>query len=239
MIRHLPLTTVAFAAVLLASSAVAGDNELSVEEKKAGWQLLFNGKDLTGWKCNNGKPIATPVEKGSIVPYKSGGYIVIHEKQFDNFVLKCDVRWEDPRCNSGIFFRIEDPKNPVHTGFEIQVMSGTGIGKHQFGAIYDLVSTTKNTGKETGQWNSVEIRCYGPYINVKVNGEEVASMNCDEFDKPGVCPDGKNHKYKLNGEPRAVKDFARLGHLGFQDHGHKVWYKNVKLLELELPKSKK
>ena len=33
---------------------------------------------------------------------------------------------------------------------------------------------------------------------------------------------------------RAVKDFARSGYLGFQDHGHKVWYKNVKLLKLEL-----
>jgi hypothetical protein len=240
MTRHLQLTAAVIAVTLFASSSFAGDNELSVAEKEAGWQLLFNGKDLTGWKCNNGKPIATPVEKGSIVPYKSGGYIVIHEKAFDNFILKCDVRWEDPRCNSGIFFRIEDPQNPVHTGFEIQVMSGTSIGKHQFGAIYDLVSTTTNAGKETGQWNAVEIRCYGPYINVKVNGKEVAAMNCDRFEKPGVCPDGQKHKYKLNGKPRAVKDFARVGHLGFQDHGHKVWYKNVKLLELELKsKSKK
>ena len=127
-------------------------SELSDEEKQAGWQLLFNGKDLTGWKCNNDKPIATTVEKGSLVPYKSGGYIIMHERPFDHFVLKCDVRWENPRCNSGIFFRVEDPKNPVHTGFEIQVMSGTRVGKHQFGAIYDLVATTKNAGKAPPLW---------------------------------------------------------------------------------------
>lgn len=224
------------AALLFVSTAFAGDNQLTEEEKTAGWQLLFNGKDLTGWKCNNGKEIATPVEEGSLVPYKSGGYIIVHEKPFENFVLKCDVRWEDPRCNSGIFFRVEDPENPVHTGFEVQVMSGDRIGKHDFGAIYDLASTTKNNGKEIGEWNEVEVRCYGPYINIKVNGEEVAAMNCDEFDKPGICPDGRKHKFKLKGEPRAVKDFARSGYLGFQDHGHKVWYKNVKLLELELSK---
>ncbi len=227
-----------FVALLLcsASSALGEDNELTPKEKKAGWKLLFNGKDLMGWKCNNGKEIATPVENGSLVPYKSGGYIVMHEKQYDNFVLKCDVRWEDPRCNSGIFFRVEDPKNPVHTGFEIQVMSGSGVGKHQFGAIYDLAGTSENRGKPTGQWNSLEVRCYGPYINVKLNGEQVAAMNCDKFKEPGLCPDGKKHKYKLNGKPRAVSDFARQGFLGFQDHGHKVWYKNVKLLELELKK---
>ncbi len=237
MTKSVQLATAVIAGLLFVSSAIGFDNDLSDEEKKAGWQLLFNGKDLTGWKCNNGKPVATPVENGSIVPYKSGGYIVIHEKTFENFVLKCDVRWEDPRCNSGIFFRVEDPKNPVHTGFEVQVMSGEKVGKHEFGAIYDLKATNKNAGNETGEWNSVEIRCYGPYINVKVNGEEVAAMNCDKFDKPGVCPDGKKHKYKLNGKPRAVKDFARAGYLGFQDHGHKVWYKNVKLLELDYPPS--
>lgn len=229
--RVITLVWVSFA---LASPLMAADNELTGDEQKSGWQLLFNGKDLTGWKCNNGKPIAAPIENGALVPYQSGGYIIIHEQPFDNFVLKCDVRWEDPRCNSGIFFRVEDPLNPVHTGFEIQVMSGDRTGKHAFGAIYDLVGTTKNAGRETGQWNQIEIRCFGPYIDVKLNGQQVASMNCDEFDQPGLCPDGKKHKYKLNGEPRAVKDFARSGFLGFQDHGHKVWYKNIKLLPLEL-----
>jgi hypothetical protein len=77
----------------------------------------------------------------------------------------------------------------------------------------------------------MEIKCQGPQISVAVNGVPVSAMNCDEFDKPGVCPDGQPHKFKLQGKPRAVKDFARNGYLGFQDHGHKVWYKNVKLLE--------
>ena len=220
-------------ALFVTGVAVAADNQLTDTEKDAGWQLLFNGKDLTGWRCNNDKPIATKVEDGCLVPYKSGGYLIIHERQFGDFVLKCDVRWEDRRCNSGIFFRVEDPGNPVNTGFEVQVMAGTGTGKHAMGAIYDLAGTTKNAGRGTGPWNSVEIMCRGAHVSVKVNGELVSQMNCDEFDKPGVCPDGRAHKYKLGGEPRAVKDFARSGYLGFQDHGHKVWYKNVKLLPLK------
>ncbi|NOY40947.1 MAG: DUF1080 domain-containing protein [Planctomycetes bacterium] len=213
--------------------ASAADNQLTDEEKKAGWQLLFNGRDHTGWKCNNGKSIATPVEDGALLPYKSGGYIVIHEKQFGDFVFKCDVRWEAEHCNSGIFFRIEDPTNPVHTGFEAQVMSGKGTSKHDFGAIYDLMATTESAGKATGEWNTVEITCRGPVVNVKVNGRKVCTMNCDDFDKPGLCPDGTKHKYHLDGKPRAVKDFSQAGYLGFQDHGQKVWYKNVKVLALD------
>ena len=215
------------------SSTIAADNTLTPAEQKAGWKLLFNGRNLTGWKTSNGKPIQTKVEEGSIVPYKSGGYLVINEKQFGDFVLKCDVMWRDERCNSGIFLRIDDPKNPVHTGFEIQVMAGDKTGKHEMGAIYDLVTTSKNAGKKTGEWNSFEIRCKGSNISVTLNGSKVSEINTEEFTKPGVCPNGQKHKFKLKKEPRAVKDFARKGFLGFQDHGHKVWYKNVKLLELK------
>lgn len=219
-------------ALLALARLPAADNVLTPAESKAGWQLLFNGTDFTGWKCNNGKPIAAPIENGALVPYKSGGYLIVHEKMQGDFVLKCDVRWEAEKCNSGIFVRVSDLALPVHTGFEIQVMSGTGTGKHDFGAIYDLVPISRNRGKPTGEWNSVEITCQGPRISVKVNGETVSTINCDEFSQPGVCPDGEKHKFKLNGQPRAVKDFARRGYLGFQDHGAKVWYKNVKLLPL-------
>lgn len=210
----------------------AADNALTPAETAAGWQLLFNGTDYAGWKCSNDKPIAAPIENGALVPYKSGGYLIVHEKMQGDFVLKCDVRWEAEKCNSGIFVRVSDLTIPVHTGFEIQVMSGTGTGKHDFGAIYDLVPISRNTGKPAGEWNSVEITCQGPRISVKVNGAQVSTINCDDFTQPGVCPDGAKHKFKLHGQPRAVKDFARRGYLGFQDHGAKVWYKNVKLLPL-------
>lgn len=214
-------------------STRAADNALTDDEKAAGWQLLFNGQDLTGWKCNNDRPIATKIEDGSLVPYKSGGYLIIYDKPFGDFILKCDVRFEDPQCNSGIFFRVENPRDPINTGFEAQVLAGDGTGKHDLGAIYDLVAPSKAAGKPLGEWNTVEIKCQGSKIDVTVNGEPVSHLDCDEFDKPGVCPDGQKHKFRLKREPRAIKDFARSGYLGFQDHGHKVWYKNVKVQELK------
>jgi len=229
--RHVLTCSLAFA-LCLTGVAVAADNELTDAEKQAGWQLLFNGKDLTGWRCNNGKPIATKIEDGALVPYQSGGYLILHEGKFANFILKCDVRWEDPRCNSGIFFRVDNPLDPVNTSFEAQVMAGGGKGKHDMGAIYDLVAPAKSAGNITGKWNAVEVKCDGPEISVTLNGELMSKINCDAFDKPGFCPDGQPHKFKLDGKPRAIKDFARSGYLGFQDHGHKVWYKNVKVLPL-------
>ena len=88
----------------------AADNELTPEEKTEGWQLLFNGRDHTGWICNTGKPIATPVDDGCLLPYKSGGYIIMYDKKFGDFILKCDVKMGDKDCNSGIFFRVGAPQ---------------------------------------------------------------------------------------------------------------------------------
>jgi 3-keto-disaccharide hydrolase len=220
-----PETSVGHAAGNAASSPV--DNELTAEEKAEGWRLLFNGKDHDGWQCNNGKPIATAVEDGSLVPFKAGGYLIVHKDTFGDFRLKCDVKMSSDQCNSGIFFRVGDLLKPVQTGFEVQVAKG-GKGLHDFGAIYDLVPPGENLTRPAGEWNHVEIVCRGPRIRVEVNGQRVARINCDDYDQPGLPPDGSKHKFEL-----AVKDFPRRGHLGFQDHGHKVRYKNVKLLELQ------
>ena len=76
--------------------------------------------------------------------------------------------------------------------------------------------------------NTVEITCRGPHIAVVANGKEVCKMNCDDFPKKGLRPDGTTHKFGT-----VIKDAARKGYLGFQDHGKKVWYRNVKVRELK------
>jgi len=220
------------ACLLLPRWTAAADNELTPEEKKAGWKLLFNGEDYSGWMTNNGKPIASEIEDGALVPYKSGGYLIVYEKPFADCIFKCDVKMSQPRCNSGIFFRVGDLKNPVQTGFEMQVLAGGGTGYHAFGAIYDIVKTTENATKGPGEWDTVEIKCQGPHIQVSVNGKVVSKLNCDELDEPGRRADGTKHKFK-----RAVKDFPRKGYFGFQDHGQKVWFKNVKLIEIDSKQS--
>lgn len=231
MPRTFTAFTLAAFVVLAGSHMQAGetatDNRLTPQEKKAGWKLLFNGKDATGWICNNGKtPADTVIEDGTLMPYKSGGYVLMYEKPFGDFTLKCDVKMP-AKCNSGIFFRMGNPKDPVQTGFEVQVLNSKGKGMHDFGAIYDLVPPSKNNLKPTGEWNAVEITCKGPHITVKVNGEQVAAIDCDKWTEAGKRLDGSKHKFR-----KAVKDFPRSGHLGFQDHGAKVWFKNVKLLDL-------
>jgi hypothetical protein len=224
--RHMTMwITLAILTCALAAPLSAADNELTPAEKAAGWQLLFNGKDNTGWRCDNGNEIATKVEQNSLVPYKSGGYLIVYEKEFGDFVLTCDVKM-DRQCNSGVFVRVGDLKHPVQSGLEVQVETSVGTGQHDFGSIYDLVGP-KKVPHLSPDWNTITVTCKGPHISAAVNGETISEINVNEWTVAGRCPDGTKNKFKM-----AIKDFPRRGYIGLQDHNHKVWFKNIKIREL-------
>ena len=211
------------------------DNRLTREERREGWQLLFNGENYDGWKNNNGKPIASAVEDGAMQTYRCGGYILTYDKEFANFILKCDVKM-DTVCNSGIFLRMENLADPVNTGFEIQVASSKPDDKpnaNSVGSLYDVKPVSKNTSKGSGQWDQYEIKFVGKKLSIKLNDEEILTADLEDYKEPGKRDVPGNHKYVLDGKPRALNDFAVKGFIGFQDHDHKCWFKNVKILELD------
>jgi hypothetical protein len=214
-------------AAFVGENVRAADNELSPAEKAEGWVLLFDGVGLQSWKNNDDKPLLAKIEEGAINPHGCGGYIMVYDKEFENFVLKYDVKMDEPFCNSGMFLRCGDLKDPVQSSLEVQVSHERQPDLHGFASIYDLVAPTKDATKGPGNWDSLEIRCEGPNVTVMVNGEKVNSINCDEWTEAGVGPDGKKNKYQ-----RAIKDFPRKGYIGVQDHGYNAWFKNIKVREL-------
>lgn len=201
-------------------------NTIAGSEKAAGWSLIFNGRNHDGWITSNKTEVKAPIEEGSLVPFKSGGYLIVHEKQYGDFELSADVRMSSDKCNSGIFFRVSDLSDPVQSGFEAQVLGAQGNGVHHFGAIYDLVGTSVGEFDPLA-WNNVKIRAIGPVIETFINGTRVSSINTDDYPEKGKRPDGSDHKFGV------IRDMARSGYLGFQDHGHKVWYRNVKVRDLK------
>ncbi|QDT36440.1 3-keto-disaccharide hydrolase [Stratiformator vulcanicus] len=207
------------------------DDEVRPEE--TGFRSLFDGTSTDGWLVAPNKPYAGPLEEGAIQPHKAGGRYVYHDDVFENFELRLEVKQSSEKTNSGIFIRLVDPtkhfgnpkKNP-RSGFEIQVGPG-GTGNHDFGAIYDLVPAAENVQRPVGEWNEVQVYANGPRIVVTVNGLRTATLNADEWAEPGKRPDGTNHKFLA-----AIAELPRRGHIGFQDHGSKAWFRNVRIREL-------
>ena len=202
---------------------------LSPKEKEAGWILLFDGKSLDGWQTSSGQPSKVPVEEGCINPHGCGGYMMIHEKTWSDFVLALDFKISKG-CNSGDLHPDISPDAAPGQGRRLQRHRGRHRRHrrrpdyHDTGAIYDLVKPSKNAMKPVGEWNHMVITCDGPKISVELNGEMVTRMDLDEWTTPNRRPDGSEHKFDV-----AYKDHPRSGYIGLQDHGSPCWYKNIKI----------
>jgi hypothetical protein len=62
---------------------------------------------------------------------------------------------------------------------------------------------------------------------LNLNGTLVVDADIDQWSEAGKNPDGTPNKFKY-----AWKDMPRLGHIGLQDHGGYVEFRNIKIKEL-------
>ncbi len=192
-------------------------------------QTIFDGQGARDWITNTGQPVpAANVQADGLNPHKAGGYLVVYEKPCKDFVLDFDYKLTQG-CNSGVFLRVGNLKDPVMTGLEIALDDTKGTGMHDPGAVYDLKAPKVNAQKPAGEWNHMTITAKGPMVTIVLNGQEVNSLDLSRFTEPGRRPDGSNHKFK--GVP--IKDLEQKGYFGFQDHGSDCWFKNVQLQPLD------
>lgn len=199
-----------------------------------GFTSMFNGKDLSGWLT--GPDNAWIVKDGELtvrrdMDGKEHNYDYLWTKdKYGDFILDLEFKVIEG-TNSGIFFRTSDLKDPVYTGIEVQICNSYGrnrINKNGIaGAIYDCLEPAKNSINKPGQWNHCRLTCLGSNVKVVLNNEPIIDMNLERWTTPHKNPDNTDNKFG-----RALKDFARVGYIGFQDHGRPVWYRNVRVKRL-------
>jgi len=229
---NLRILTVAFLVSTFCGFGFAAENELTPDEKSAGWVLLFDGKTTDGWMDSKENAVAAShIKDGTLNPHPCN-YMLIHNEIYDNFRLSLDFKIS-PKCNSGVFIRTfplkpREGKDVGFNGIEVAVDDTSTSGFHDTGAIYDLVQPAKNAMKSAGEWNHMLITCDRNLISVAVNGAEVSRMNLDQWTTANKRPDGTDHKFDV-----VYKDHPRKGYIGLQDHGSDVWYRNIKLLKLK------
>jgi hypothetical protein len=226
-------------ALLLSVSAHAKKeqplNTLTKKEIKEGWKLLFNGKDLTGWKYFNGGPVTSwKVEEGimknSGVGSDSGGDIVTLD-QFKNFELV--LEWKiAPKSNSGIFYHVQEgiSKAIYESGPEYQLIDDAGWpGKlkdsQASGANYDMNPPVGGKVKPIDEWNLTRIVVNGPRVEHWLNGVKVVEYEL-------WSEDWKNRKEKSKWKEVKTYGIAPSGHIGLQDHGGLTMFRNIKIKPL-------
>ena len=221
------------------------DNELSPEEKAAGWSLLFDGKSMAGWH-NYGKTSTGPAwviddnaihletkPKGEGEWQQRDGGDILTADEYQDFELELD--WKIGPCgNSGIIYNVvEDPaKYPYvwHTGPEMQVLDNachpdSRVPKHRAGDLYDMISCRYEMVKPAGQWNHVRLVSRGGKIEHWLNYRKLVEYDMNSPEWPKMIAGSKFVEMPDFGK-------SRKGRIALQDHGDLVWYKNIKIRRL-------
>jgi hypothetical protein len=158
-----------------------------------GWQVLFNGKDLTGWRELNGKhkwEVKDGVIVGTDVHGQPNGFLCT-EADFSDFILELDVSIDTLMNNSGVQFRTRSTADYLNGRVHGYQMEIDPKPQRWSGSIYDeggrrgwLYTTELNEpGKKAyknNQWNKYRIECFGTTIRTWVNGIPISHIIDDE-----------------------------------------------------------
>ncbi len=207
------------------SALLCGAPGLRAADKEApeGFEKLFDGKDLSGWKVNEGGNLDKwGAADGVLFTKGGGGGWLMTDKEYGDFDLRLEFKL--PKAgNSGVALRSALKGQPhLDAGMEIQILDDPwyldeknykGLKPTQHcGSIYGIVPPSKEALKPAGEWNSYRIIARGPRITVELNGTKVVDANLD------------NHKDKAT-EHRGM--LRKRGHIGLQSHDGRVEFRNI------------
>lgn len=219
------------------------ENTTEMSQAENEQEELFNGRNLDGWKAFNKDSVSDQwqVEDGVLVftpseGEREGTENLISEQEYENFELSLEWKISEGG-NSGIMWGVQESEEfnePYLTGPEIQILDNE---RHpdakngpvrQAGALYDMVPPSEDVTKPAGEWNEtvITIDYEENKGSVKLNGSTITefALHGEEWEQ---MVDGSKFK--------DWEDFgkSRKGHIALQDHGDKVWFRNIKLKELD------
>lgn len=192
----------------------------SQHDGEAGWQSLFNGQDLSGWKASE-KEGCFSVEDGAIKVHggRSHLYYVgpVGGANFKNFEFKAKVMTR-AGSNSGIYFHSEYQETGwPKKGYESQVnISHSDFQKS--GGLYDAAKVNPAPA-EDDKWYVQHIIVKGKHVEVRIEGKTVV----DYTEADDVSFEG------WPGRKLSSGTFALQGH----DSKSVVYFKDIWVKELK------
>ncbi|MEM8873055.1 MAG: family 16 glycoside hydrolase [Planctomycetota bacterium] len=211
--------------------------KLTEAEIADGWKLLFNGRDTAGWHNVNSEDISgawAATEAGELHLQWAGGGDIVTDETYGDFELSLEWKISEGG-NSGIFYRgVETPGEPIFTtALEMQVLDDQRHGDAKngrdrwAGALYALYAVPDpSPANPAGQWNHAIVRLKDNQLTHILNGAVILETELwgEDFTQ-------RVAESKFASMPGFAK--ADRGVIGLQDHGDLVWYRNVKIRELD------
>lgn len=235
------ITITASVMVLLATSSVRNSHADHHVDDANSWITLFDGSSTDAWRLYNGNDFPAQgwrIEGDNLVlrPQANGQRTgdIVTKAIFRDFELRLEWMVEEGG-NSGILYHIlEQPTQAIYwSGLEMQILddvnhpdSFLGVnGNRQAGTLYDLLPIEPKTVRPFGEWNEARIISEGPFVEHWLNGQRVLQYERWTVEWFAML---RASKFREHNEFGAMQQ----GHIGLQDHGDVVKFRNIKIREL-------
>lgn len=198
----------------------ADESNAILRSKNKGFTPIFNGKDLTGWGGKGAKGYKVEADGVLHCPKGAKGNLR-YEKQLADFDLDFAFKLK-PGTNNGLGVRYVAGKNAAYHGMELQILDNTHpkyakLKAYQYhGSCYAVHPAKRGYLRPVGQWNYQHVVADGGKIKVILNGFRILDIDLDKIGK-------------VKGHPGL---HAKKGHIGFLGHGDEIWFKGIRVKEI-------
>ncbi|GAB4055738.1 3-keto-disaccharide hydrolase [Spirosoma litoris] len=233
----------------LLAKAQQAPNTLTAQEKKDGWKLLFDGKTTNGWRGAYKDKFPAKgwdVTDGMLTIQQSNGSEsesfgdIVTDGEYSDFDLVFDFKLTEG-ANSGVkYFVAEQSPKPKGSAFglEFQVLDDDKHpdaklgrnGNRTVGSLYDLIPASGKKANPIGEWNTGRVISKGKHVEHWLNGKKVVEYErgSEQFRELVAMSKYKAPEYNANGRFGE----APKGHILLQDHGNRVYFRNMKIKTL-------
>ena len=216
-------------------------SQLTPEEKKEGFVMLFDGTNMDNWQGNLDN--YTLIDGAIYVDaaYGNGGNLYT-KKKYSDFIYRFEFQFMVEGVNNGVGIRTPMEVDAAYEGMEIQILDHDapiyrGLREYQqHGSVYGIIPAKRVKFPELGTWNTEEIRAVGDHITVTVNGEVILDGNIREACKGhNVSPDGGANEYTVDHQNHPGL-FNKDGYISFCGHGTGIKFRNIRIKDLSKSK---
>ena len=215
---------------------------LPEEEKKAGFEVLFDGRSLEKWHGNTTAYV--PVDGNIYVTANYGGTGNLYtNKKYSDFVYRFEFCFGVEGVNNGIGIRTKEGADAAYEGMEIQVLDHDAPiyadlqPYQQHGSVYGIIVPKHIDFGPIGTWHKEEIKAVGDHITVTVDGVVVTDGDIRQACQGhNVAPDGADVNPYTVDHKNHPGLFNKDGYISFCGHGAGVMFRNVRILDLSKKK---